>query len=130
MTSAQNTYSTLPGESVVMLQGASREVYGFTAFPLDAPPPVAGIFMFAQPAEDGRRDTLYWQPLYIGEAQDMRAAQPGYEDVAAHARKLGATTLLVHFCGRGGDARTEKADDLVRAFRPSLNRLDNAADAA
>lgn len=130
MIRAQNTYSTLPGQSVVMLQGASREIYGFTAFPLDAPPAVAGIFMLARPAEDARRETLYWTPLYIGETRDIGEAVPALNDVTAHARKLGATHLLVHFCGRGEMARTEKAQDLIRAFQPSLNRLDSAANAA
>jgi len=130
MIGAQNTYSTLPCESVVALQGASRDIYGFTAFPLDAPPAVAGIFIFARPADDARRDTLYWTPLYVGEAGDMADTVPGLRDVAAHARKLGATHLLVHFCSRGEAARAEKARDLSEAFRPSLNRLDRAADAA
>lgn len=130
MIQAQDTHSTLPGQSVVALQGASREVYGFTAFPLDAPPAAAGIFMFACPAEDAQRDTLYWTPLYVGEARDMGESLPGRQDLIAHARKLGATHLLVHFCGRGEAARAEKAQDLVEAFHPSLNRLDRAADAA
>lgn len=130
MIGAQNTCSTLPCGSVVALQGASREVYGFTAFPLDAPPAAAGIFAFARPADIARREALYWTPLYVGETDDMAGTLPGMQDLAAHARKLGATHLLVHFCGRGEDARVGKARDLVDAFQPSMNRLDRAADAA
>lgn len=130
MIGAQNTYSTLPCESVVALQGASRQIYGFTAFPLDAPPGGPGIFVFARPADVAQRDTLYWAPLYVGESCGLAEAVSGLRDIVSHARKLGATHLLVHFCGRGEDARQEKAKDLAEALQPSLNRLGHAADAA
>ena len=130
MITAQDARSALPGQSVVALQGASRQIYGFTAFPLDAPPSAAGIYIFARPAEAPRCDTLYWEPLFVGETRDMSGAVPAQRSLAARARKLGATHLLVHFCGRGEAARREKAHDLIDALHPALNGLHRAADAA
>lgn len=130
MTQAQDMPSALPENSVVALQGMSRELYGFTVFPLDAAPAVAGIYMLVRPADAGHRDTLYWVPLFVGEAGDVRDAVRGAGDMLGRARKLGATHLLVHFCGRGTEARTEKSHDLIGAFRPALNGYDGAAEAA
>lgn len=113
-------------QAVVLLQGASREYYGFTPFPIEAAPAAAGVYAFAGPADENLRNTLYWDILYIGAGRCMRDEK----DWLSHARKLGATHVLVHFCRRGDEARQYASEDLVSSCDPALNRMENRAVAA
>jgi len=114
---ARSTVS--PEQAVVTLHGASREIYGFTPFPLDAPPAVGGIYAFAAPAREEAGAALHWNLLLVGEASDIAAgATAGWLDAA---RKHGATRLLVHICRRDEDYRRFIENDIVAAFDPPLN---------
>jgi len=117
-----------PDQAVVTLHGASREIYGFTPFPLDAPPAVAGIYAFAAPADADSGNTLYWRLLFVGEAGDIAAGAT--REWLETASKQGATRLLVHICGRDADYRRFIEDDIVAAFDPPLNALQRRAAAA
>jgi hypothetical protein len=119
-----------PDQAVVMLQGASREIYGFTPFPLDAPPADAGIYAFAGPAGGDAGNTLYWRFLFVGETGDIGARAGASHEWLGAARKQGATHLLVHICGRDADYRRFIEDDIVAAFDPPLNALQRRAVAA
>jgi len=117
-----------PDQAVVTLHGASREIYGFTPFPLDAPPAICGIYACAAPAGEQAGNALYWRLLFVGEAADIAAgATP---DWLAAARQSGATRLLVHICGRDEDYRRFIEDDLVAAYDPPLNAPLHRAAAA
>ena len=130
MDQTRETNAAPPPHSVVALQGKSGEIYGFTAFPLTAPPPAAGIYMIARPAEPADRARLYWTPLYIGEASDLCAEIDALVDRLTHARKLGATHILVRFCDRGAEVRLQQVEDLVAVVEPTLNKLERANEAA
>ncbi len=130
MTRSRDIDAALPEQSIVALQGESREIYGFTAFPLTSPPPVAGIYVLVRPAAPDDRDTLFWDPVYVGEAPDVEAEISSPRSQLLHARELGATHLLVRICGRGEAARREVARDLVASLAPLLNEAGGAAQAA
>ena len=119
-----------PDQAVVMLHGASREIYGFTPFPLDAAPAHAGIYAFAAPAGGDSGNTLYWRLLFVGETCDIGARAGTSHEWLSAARKQGATRLLVHICGRDEDFRRFVEDDIVAAFDPPLNALQRRAVAA
>ncbi len=116
-----------PDQAVVTLHGASREIYGFTPFPLDAPPSIPGIYAFAAPAEAEAGNTLYWRLLFVGETADIGTAAS--RDWLDAAQKAGATRLLVHICSRDQDYRRFIEDDLVAAFDPPLNAAQRRAAA-
>ncbi|MDH3230359.1 MAG: hypothetical protein OEN55_11250 [Alphaproteobacteria bacterium] len=119
-----------PEQAVVTLHGASREIYGFTPFPLDAPPPLAGIYAFAAPAGAEAGNTLYWRLLFVGETGNIGARAGASHEWLAAAKKQGATRILVHICSRDEDFRRFIEDDLVAAFDPPLNALQRRAAAA
>ena len=119
-----------PDQAVVTLHGASREIYGFTPFPLDAPPTVAGVYAFAAPADGEAGNTLYWRLLFVGETGDIGARAGATNEWLADAKKWGATRLLVHICSRDDDYRRFIEDDIVAAFDPPLNALQRRASAA
>ena len=119
-----------PDQAVVTLHGASREIYGFTPFPLDAPPATAGIYAFAAPADAEDGNTLYWRLLFVGETGDIGARAGATHEWLADAKKQGATRLLVHICSRDEDFRRFVEDDLIAAFNPPLNALQRRAAAA
>jgi hypothetical protein len=117
-----NKYATPPAHAVVTLQGDSRLIYGFTAFPLAAPIGGAGICIFVRPPEDPSAFApSYWTPLYVRGSHNMgdNGAMP--RGILEQARRMGATHVLVHFCDRGEDARRAIAEDLVTTLRPPLN---------
>lgn len=118
-----------PDHAVVTLQGASREIYGFTPFPLDAPPSGPGIYALAAPADDDSGSTLYWHLLFVGETGNIGDGSAASREWFADARRQGATRLLVHFCGRDENARRFIEDDLIAAFAPPLNALQRRAAA-
>ena len=131
MTTYKPADSAPPGQAVVTLQGASGAIYGFTAFPLSAPPRGAGIYILAQPTPDPRdRAASDWTALYIGETGGFSDQLKSRHEGLAGARKLGATHVLVHFCGRGEDARRHVENDLISALRPVLNARELRAVAA
>ncbi len=131
MTVYNSAGSAAPGQAVVTLQGASGAIYGFTAFPLSAPPRGAGIYILAQPTLDPRdRAASDWTALYIGETSEFSDQLNTRHDGLTGARKLGAKHVLVHFCGRGEDARRHVETDLISALRPALNARELRAVAA
>ena len=111
--------------SVVTLQGASRQVYGFTAFALNAPPRGAGVYIFARPPVNPV--TQNWTALYIGQSDDFRADIGSGHAWLANAARLGATHVLVHFCNRGETDRRQIEVDLVSIIHPPLNELERHA---
>ncbi len=131
MTVYNSTGSAPPGQAVVTLQGASGAIYGFTAFPLGATPRGGGIYILAQPTRDPRdRAASDWTALCIGETGGFSDQLNSRHVGLAAARKLGATHVLVHFCGRGQDARRHVETDLISALRPVLNARELRAVAA
>lgn len=112
-------------QAVVTLQGASRQIYGFTPFPLDAPPRGGGIYIFARPPVNPV--TQNWTALYIGHTDDFRQHVDSGHAWLANAARLGATHVLIHFCNRGEEERREVEDDLLRTVHPPLNELEKRA---
>jgi hypothetical protein len=115
-------YATPPAHAAVTLQGDSRQIYGFTAFPLAAPIGGAGICVFVRPPEDPAAFTpSWWTPLYVRGSHNMGENSTMPRGILEQARRMGATHVLVHFCDRGEEARRAIADDLIAALRPPLN---------
>lgn len=112
-------------QAVVTLQGASRQVYGFTAFALDAPPRGAGVYIFARPPVNPV--TQNWTALYIGQSGDLQEHINARHAWLANAARLGATHVLVHFCNRGEEQRQLIEVDLVNIVHPPLNALETRA---
>jgi len=118
----QDSFSTPLAHSVVTLQGDSRQIYGFTAFPLAAPIRGAGIYIIVRPPDDATAFLpSYWTSLYVRGSHDMGNNSTMPRGITEQARRMGATHVLVHFCDRGDDARHAIAEDLVAALRPPLN---------
>ena len=117
-----NKYAIPPAHSVLTLQGDSRLIYGFTAFPLAAPIGGAGICIFVRPPEDPSAFApSYWTPLYVCGSHNMGDSGAMPRGILEQARRMGATHVLVHFCDRGDDARHAIVEDLVTVLRPPLN---------
>jgi hypothetical protein len=119
-----------PDHAVVTLQGASREIYGFTPFPLDAMPAVAGVYAFAAPAGPDAGSTLHWRLLLVGETADIAERKGSARGWLTDAQRQGATRLLVHICRRDAEYRRFIEDDLIAAFEPPLNALQRRPAAA
>lgn len=117
-----DNYSTPPAHAAVTLQGIYGRIYGFTAFPLAAPVGGAGICVFVRPP-DGHPGfaSSWWTPLYVCGSRDLGDSGALPRGILEQARRMGATHVLVHFCGRGDDVRRAIADDLAAALRPPLN---------
>jgi hypothetical protein len=117
-----NKHATPPAHAVVTLQGESRQIYGFTAFPLAAPVGGAGICIFVRPPEDPSAFApSYWTPLYACGSRNMGDSGTMPRGILEQARRMGTTHVLVHFCDRGDDARRAITEDLVATLRPPLN---------
>jgi len=117
-----NDFVTPLAHAVVTLHGASRDIYGFTAFPLEAAPARAGICIFVRPPNGAAGFVpSYWTPLYIQTSAKLSDGDSVPRSVARQARQLGATHVLIHFCDRGEEARRYIVEDLVAALRPPLN---------
>ncbi len=113
MSALHDVCKTPPGQAVVTIQGGSAALYGFTAFPLEDAPCGAAIFIFARPSDGLLRSmSSYWQPLLIGETGGMRDRSDARQERIEEARRLGATHMLIHFCGRGTDIRRRIVADL------------------
>lgn len=122
MRQRDDTHAIPPAHAVVTLQGDSRLIYGFTAFPLAAPIRGAGICIFVCPPKDPSAFApSYWTPLYVCGSQNMGDSGAMPRGILEQARRMGATHVLVHFCDRGDDARRAIAEDLATALRPALN---------
>jgi hypothetical protein len=124
MSALHNVCKTPPGQAVITIQGESAAPYGFTAFPLEDAPCGAAIYIFARPTERPRRTvTSYWEPLLIGETSGMRDRSEARQERTTEARRLGATHILIHFCGRGPDIRRRIVADLASVLSLPLNRV-------
>lgn len=111
-----------PAHAVVALQGASRQVYGFTAFPADALPARPGVCIFVRPGAEREEDPRgYWEPLYVCGARAMGDDGAMPRGIVEQARRMGCTHVLARFCDRGEDVRREIAGDLIAALTPALN---------
>ncbi len=119
----QSNIDTIPqAHAVVTLQGASRQIYGFTAFPLAAPVGGAGICIYVRPPKDPSVFApSYWTPLYVRGSADLADGGDMPRGILEQARRMGLTHVLVHFCDRGNAARHAIAEDLIAALRPALN---------
>ena len=115
---------TPPGQAVITIQGSSAALYGFTAFPLEDAPCGAAIYVFARPSDSPLRSmTSYWEPLLVGETGGMRDRSEARHERIAEARRLGATHMLIHFCGRGTDIRRRIVADLGAVLSLPRNRV-------
>ena len=115
---------TPPGQAGITIQGSSAALYGFTAFPLEDAPCGAAIYVFARPSESPLRSmTSYWEPLLVGETGGMRDRSDAREERIAEALRLGATHMLIHFCGRGTDIRRRIVADLAVGLSLPHNRV-------
>lgn len=123
-------YSIPPAHSVVILQGGSGQIHGFTAFPMAAAVKGAGICIFVRPPQDSAADApSYWDPLYACAAREMGENGNLPRGIIEQARRMGATHMLVHFCDRGEDARLAITEDMIAALRPPLNIAGHRAAA-
>ena len=124
MSALHDVCKTPPGQAVVTLRGGSSALYGFTAFPLEDAPCGAGIYIFARPSPDPLRGaTSYWEPLLVGETGGMRGRSEARKERLAEAHRLGATHMLIHFCGRGTDIRRRIVADLAVGLSLPHNRV-------
>jgi len=124
MSALHNVCKTPPGQAVVTIQGGSAALYGFTAFPLEDAPCGAAVYVFARPADRlWRGVTSYWEPLLIGETGGMRDRSDARQERTTEARRLGATHILIHFCGRGPDIRRRIVADLASVLALPLDRV-------
>lgn len=122
MSEIPNSFVTPLAHAAVTLHGASRDIYGFTAFPVDYAPARAGICIFACPPEGaGGFAPSYWRPLYIQTSTKQVDREAGSGSIAELARRIGATHVLVHFCDRGEEVRRDIAEDLIAALQPPHN---------
>ena len=130
MSDQHKKHTTPSAHSVVTLQGDSRQIYGFTAFPLAAPISGAGICIFVRPPEEPAAfSPSWWLPLYVGASDNMSDSSAIPRGIPEQVQRMGATHLLVHFCSRGEDARRAIAEDLVAALQPPLNTEERRAAA-
>lgn len=124
MSALHDVCKTPPGQAVVTIRGGSAALYGFTAFPLDDAPCGAAIYIFARPSDNPRRQIAsYWEPLLIGETGGMRDRSEARQERLTEARQLGATHMLIHFCGRGPDTRRRIVADLASVLPVPHDRV-------
>jgi hypothetical protein len=74
-----------------------------------------GNYVFA------RRTHRGWEPLYIGEADNLRDSVNRRHEAWAFCRSRGATHVLVHFNFAGRKARQAEEQALVIAYEPPGN---------
>ena len=130
MSNHHKKHAIPPAHAVVTLQGYSRRIYGFTAFPLAAPISGAGICVFVRAPDDPAAfATSWWIPVYIDGSDNMGDDSTMPRGIAEQARGMGATHVLVHYCGRGEDARRAIAEDLISVLHPPLNAEERRAAA-
>jgi len=122
MSTQHKKYAIPPAHAALTLQGNSKQIYGFSAFPLAAPISGAGICIFVCPPDDPEAfSPSWWVPLYVCGTDNMGDAGTMPRGIAEQAHRMGATHMLVHFCGRGENSRQAIADDLIAALQPPLN---------
>lgn len=120
---------TPPGQAVITIQGGSRALYGFTAFPVENAPCGAAVYIFVRPSQrQSRIASSYWTALHIGETGGLRDHGKAQRDRIEEACRAGATHMLIHFCNRGEDIRKRIVDDLAlscpcRPAASNSNRL-------
>lgn len=119
MSELHDVCKTPPGQAVITIQGGSRALYGFTAFPVEDAPCGAAIYIFARPSERRSHNVLsYWKALHIGETSGLRDHSKARRDRIEAACRAGATHMLIHFCSRGEDIRKRIVDDLSSQICP------------
>lgn len=76
---------------------------------------VGGNYMFVKKLPNGN-----WLPVYIGQADDLKARLPGHERLE-DARRAGATHAMGHTTPAGEKARLAEERDLIQHWTPTLN---------
>jgi hypothetical protein len=89
----------------------------------------AGIFIYAKRGTDGS-----WQPLYIGESDNLRS-RLAFNEIAGDAILLGASDVHIRELSETPVIRRELVDRLIATNAPLLNsdervRLADATSAA
>ena len=74
-----------------------------------------GNYMFVKRLPNGN-----WLPVYIGQADDLKARIPTHERWA-DARRAGATHVMAHTKPAGEQARLDEERDLIAYWSPQLN---------
>jgi hypothetical protein len=74
-----------------------------------------GNYMFVKQLANGN-----WLPIYIGQADDLKARIPTHERWA-DARRAGATHVMAHTTPAGEQARLDEERDLIAYWGPQLN---------
>jgi hypothetical protein len=74
-----------------------------------------GIFIYAKRAADGS-----WQPLYIGESDNLRA-RLAFNEIAGDAILLGASDVHIRDLSEPPAIRRELVDRLIATNAPTLN---------
>ncbi len=122
---------TPPGKAAVSLRGESGMLYGFTAFPLAEAPCGPAVYIYARPAENRPSPAQpYWTLLGIGESPGLCERRERRFARMVKGQTLGATHLLIHFCGRGVDLRRMIAGDLSQGQQLPVERPDYGPRAA
>ena len=107
-----------PG-SIIQPEGSIDWLHwSFGIFRLKAAWSIAGVYIFTKRITDwqGRRR---WQPLYVGEAQDVADRLYDHEKLP-DAVGLGITHIHFHFAGHA-ERRMAIEKELIAYYRPPLN---------
>lgn len=75
----------------------------------------SGNYMFVKRLPNGN-----WLPVYIGQAEDLRARIPTHERLD-DAKRAGATHVMAHTTQGGERARLAEEQDLIARWQPVLN---------
>lgn len=75
----------------------------------------AGNYMFVKRLPNGN-----WYPVYIGQADSLKARLPNHERLA-EAQRAGATHVMAHTTPAGEAARLAEERDLIQQWAPALN---------
>ena len=118
MSELHDVCKTPPGQAVITIQGGSRALYGFTAFPVEDAPCGAAIYIFVRPSERlSKRQpdsgSAYWTALHVGETGGLRGRREARRERIEAACRAGATHMLIHFCSRGEEDRMRIVEDLA-----------------
>ena|SRR5437868_1577267 len=77
--------------------------------------PEGGNYMYVKRLPNGN-----WLPVYIGQADDLKARIPSHER-GADAVRAGATHVMAHTTPAGEQARLAEERDLIAYWNPALN---------
>jgi hypothetical protein len=99
--------------SLVLWTGRSGRKYAYYAYPLGQSLCAApGNFIYARLSDRGQ-----WEPLYIGESDDL-AATTVADTILAAAREKGGTHVHAHLTLGNREGRFDEQDDLRARFQP------------